>query len=202
VIRIGPSGEASIVNDNNPNNCARRRAHPGTPETARQPAPARSAPADRCGHRRIGADGALAPAAGDHPATHEPSQALIAPPSPEPLAEPLQSDHPAGPAPPQVVNNEKRSRPRRPNRLRHCPRPAPKLTPSRRRLQTRPTWCRSAYSCRPPMRRRCSNNWSRPAFRAHRNTRATRSVPRPARGGDGSGKGEKTRVDAVLVAPH
>ncbi|HEV8645697.1 MAG TPA: SPOR domain-containing protein [Burkholderiales bacterium] len=42
------------------------------------------------------------------PPPHEPSQALIAPPSPESSAEPVQPDHPVEPPPPpQVVNNEK-----------------------------------------------------------------------------------------------
>jgi len=46
------------------------------------------------------------------PPPHEPSQALIAPPSPESPADPAQSDHPAEPPPPpQVVNNEKRVAP-------------------------------------------------------------------------------------------
>src|SRR6266850_3334529 len=46
------------------------------------------------------------------PPPHEPSQALIAPPSPESPADPAQSDHPAAPPPPpQVVNNEKRVAP-------------------------------------------------------------------------------------------
>ncbi len=49
------------------------------------------------------------------PPPHEPSQALIAPPSPEPPAEPVQVDHPVQPPPPpQVVNNEKLAAPARP----------------------------------------------------------------------------------------
>ncbi len=49
------------------------------------------------------------------PPPHEPSQALIAPPSPESPAEPVQADHPAEPPPPpQVVNNEKLTAPARP----------------------------------------------------------------------------------------
>lgn len=46
------------------------------------------------------------------PPPHEPSQALIAPPSQELLAEPGPSDHPAEPPPPpRIVNNEKRRAP-------------------------------------------------------------------------------------------
>lgn len=49
------------------------------------------------------------------PPPHEPSQALIASPSPEPPAEPAQSDHPVDPPPPpQVVNNEKLAAPAKP----------------------------------------------------------------------------------------
>lgn len=49
------------------------------------------------------------------PPPHEPSQALIAPPSPESPAEPVQSDHPVEPPPPpQVVNNEKLTVPAKP----------------------------------------------------------------------------------------
>jgi len=49
------------------------------------------------------------------PPPHEPSQALIAPPSPESPAEAAPSDHPVEPPPPpQVVNNEKLAAPARP----------------------------------------------------------------------------------------
>jgi DedD protein len=49
------------------------------------------------------------------PPPHEPSQALIAPPSPESPAEPAQSDHPVEPPPPpQIVNNEKLAAPAKP----------------------------------------------------------------------------------------
>jgi DedD protein len=49
------------------------------------------------------------------PPSHEPSQALIAPPAPESPAEPVQSDHPVEPPPPpQVVNNEKLAAPAKP----------------------------------------------------------------------------------------
>ena len=66
------------------------------------------------------------------PPPHEPSQALIAPPSPEPLAEPAQSDHPAEPPPPpQVVNNEKRVAP--------APaKPAPALPPVGAKIDAKP----------------------------------------------------------------
>lgn len=48
------------------------------------------------------------------PPPHEPSQALIAPPSPDSPGEPAQSDHPVEPPPPpQVVNNEKLAAPAR-----------------------------------------------------------------------------------------
>lgn len=47
------------------------------------------------------------------PPPHEPSQALIAPPSPP--AEPAQSDHPVEPPPPpQIVNNENLAAPAKP----------------------------------------------------------------------------------------
>lgn len=49
------------------------------------------------------------------PPPHEPSQALIAPPSPESPAESVQADHPAEPPPPpQIVNNEKLTAPAKP----------------------------------------------------------------------------------------
>jgi len=49
------------------------------------------------------------------PPPHEPSQALIAPPSPESPAESAQSDRPEEPPPPpQVVNSEKLPAPARP----------------------------------------------------------------------------------------
>ncbi|MEK6209720.1 MAG: SPOR domain-containing protein [Pseudomonadota bacterium] len=49
------------------------------------------------------------------PPPHEPSQALIAPPSPESPAESAQADHPVQPPPPpQVVNNEKLAAPAKP----------------------------------------------------------------------------------------
>lgn len=64
------------------------------------------------------------------PPPHEPSQALIAPPSPESPADSAGADHPVQPPPPpQVVNNEKLPAPAK---------PAAELPPASARIAAKP----------------------------------------------------------------
>ena len=93
------------------------------------------------------------------PPPHEPSQALIAPPSQESVAEPAQSDNPVEPPPPpRVVNDEK------------LPAPAAASPTASARIAVKPVPATSkAYVVQvgvflsPATRRRCNNNCSRPA---------------------------------------
>ena len=136
------------------------------------------------------------------PPPHEPSQALIAPPSPEPLAEPLQSDHPAGPPPPpQVVNNEK---------LAAMAKPAAALPSANAKIAAKPAPVPGkAYVVQvgvfmsPANARALQQQLARAGIPAHTETRVQLGPFQDRREAETAlAKVKKLGVDAVLVAPR
>jgi DedD protein len=133
------------------------------------------------------------------PPPHEPSQALIAPPSPEPLAEPLQSNHPAEPPPPpRVVNSEKRLA------------PAPASPPAGAKINAKPAPATDkAYVVQvgvfmsPANAQALQQQLVKAGIPAHTETRVQLGPFQDRREAETAlAKVKKLGVNAVLVAPH
>src|SRR5882672_5628146 len=138
------------------------------------------------------------------PPPHEPAQTLIAPPSPEPLAAPLQSDHPAGPPPPpQVVNNEKRVAP--------APaKPTPALPATGAKIDAKPAPATDktyvvqvGVFMSPTNAQALQQQLVKAGIPAHTETRVQLGPFQDRREAETAlAKVKKLGVDAVLVAPH
>lgn len=136
------------------------------------------------------------------PPPHEPSQALIAPPSPESPAEPAQSDHPVEPPPPpQVVNNEKLAAPTK---------PAPALSPAGAKIAVKPAPATGkAYVVQvgvfmsPANARALQQQLVKAGIPAHTETRVQLGPFQDRREAETAlAKVKKLGVNAVLVAPR
>jgi DedD protein len=136
------------------------------------------------------------------PPPHEPSQALIAPPSPESPAEPVQADHPVQPPPPpQVVNNEKLAAPAR---------PAAELPPDTAKIAVKPAPATGeAYVVQvgvfmsPANAQALQQQLVRAGIPAHTETRVKLGPFQDRREAETAlAKVKKLGVNAVLVAPR
>jgi DedD protein len=133
---------------------------------------------------------------------HEPSQALIAPPSPELPAEPAQADRPVQPPPPpQVVNNEKLAAPAK---------PAAALPPASAKIAAKPALATGkAYAVQvgvfmsPANAQALQQQLVKAGIPAHTVTRVLLGPFQDRREAETAlAKVEKLGINAVLVVPH
>ena len=135
------------------------------------------------------------------PPPHEPSQALIAPPSPVSPAEPVRADRPEPPPPPQVVNNEKPAA---------TAKPAAALPSAKAKIAAKPApMPAKAYVVQvgvfmsPANAQALQQQLARAGIPAHTETRVQLGPFKDRREAETAlAKVKKLGVDAMLVAPR